>query len=219
MPNFNKHTKKCVGEKKKNKYSEFGKNLDNGKIKCIICKKICSKFGFINHYYYNHTIEGVERRRISKNNISQRYKNGELTVWNKNRTKDVDSRVLKISNSMKKAHEEGRASNIGYRKHLGLPSYPEEFFMKVIKNEFNDKNYEYNKQFYKYKIDFAWENKKRAIEIDGSQHERYANIKISDIKKDVLLKQYGWDVLRIKWKDMFNNTKKWIKIAKKFIDS
>lgn len=49
-------------------------------------------------------------------------------------------------------------------------------------------------------LDFAWINKKKCIEIDGQQHQTDEKRKESDIKKDDLLKQNGWKVLRLSWK-------------------
>lgn len=100
--------------------------------------------------------------------------------------------------------------------HSSNKSYPEEFFTKVIENEFEDKNYQYNFLFYQYRLDFAWVDKKKCIEIDGSQHEEQKQ-KESDIRKDKKLIEEGWQVLRIKWKDLYNNPKYWIEKAKSFI--
>ena len=102
--------------------------------------------------------------------------------------------------------------------HSSKMSYPEQFFTKVIENEFEDKNYEYNKLFFQYRLDFAWEDKKKCIEIDGSQHETIQAQKESDKRKDIKLQENGWQVLRIKWKDIFNYPKLYIRIAKNFID-
>lgn len=160
--------------------------------------------------------------------------------WNKGLTKDTDYRVRrnginvslskkgkpghpidkktrdKISKSMILAHREGRAHNINECRVKCEPSYPEKFFINCIINEFDDKNYVREFPIGRYSIDFAWVDKKLAIEIDGEQHERECQ-KNSDIQKDNLLHQNGWKVLRIKWKDMFNNPKKWIDISNKFI--
>lgn len=38
------------------------------------------------------------------------------------------------------------------------------------------------------------------------------------VKKDKILMDNGWEVLRIKWKDMFRDTKTYIELCKKFID-
>ena len=164
--------------------------------------------------------------------------------WNKGLTADTDSRIKamkekfkekiklglyvvkghpqteeskkKISQGMKKAHAERRAGEwLGRNK----KSYAEEFFTSVIENEFEDKNYEFNFHFGRYWLDFAWVEKKKCIEIDGAQHKRYAYQIENDIKKDELLKQNGWQILRIEWKEMFNNTKNTIQKAKDFIAS
>lgn len=126
----------------------------------------------------------------------------------------------KLSISMHKAAIEGR--NKGWTTTRCGPkkkSYPEEFFTKIIENEFNDKDYLYNVPFYTWKLDFAWPHKKLCIEIDGSQHERDEIQKESDIRKDKKLIECGWKILRIKWLDMFHNTQDYIKQAKEFIDN
>lgn len=72
--------------------------------------------------------------------------------------------------------------------------------------------------FSKFRLDFAWEHKKKVIEIDGSQHERDENQKHRDNRKDAPLKKEGWEVLRIRWIDLYNETQKYINLAKEFID-
>jgi very-short-patch-repair endonuclease len=124
-----------------------------------------------------------------------------------------------LSEKLKKAHTEGRAWNIGMSRWNNEPSYPEKFFMQVIKNEFKDKNYESEYPFGKFSIDFAWPHLKKAIEIDGEQHYRDKNQMRIDKEKNELLKQEGWQLLRIRWKLMFKDTKSYIKKAKRFIES
>lgn len=123
-----------------------------------------------------------------------------------------------ISLGMKKAHEEGRAHNIGQSRWNNEMSYPEKFFKAVIENEFSDKNFiqEFNVGIYS--IDFAWVEKKLAIEIDGEQHEK-EEYKERDKRKDKKLLEEGWKVLRIKWKDLYSNTKEKIEEAKTFINN
>lgn len=130
----------------------------------------------------------------------------------------ADESKEKIRESMKKAHIEGRAWNIGRSRWNNRKSYPEEFFTKVIENEFLDKNFHPEYPVGIYSLDFAWVHKKRCIEIDGEQHERYLEYRERDSRKDKYLKDNGWEILRIKWKDMYSETKKWIEIAKKHID-
>lgn len=164
--------------------------------------------------------------------------------WNKGLTKETDERIVKsaitlkenikngklirrkvivtnetkhkISEGMKKAHQERRAGEwLGRNK----KSYAEQFFEKVIQNEFLDKNYVFNYHFDRYWLDFAWIEKKKYIEIDGQQHERFEYQRKNDELKDALLKENGWKVLRIKWKDLFHDPKIFIEKAKQFIDA
>jgi len=172
------------------KLLEYKIKYDNFIIpKCPICGKDC----------------------INKNNINYTKTCGNTECFTKYFKK-------KVSDGMKKAHKEGRASNIGFNHWKGIPSYPEQFFMKVIENEFEDKNYEYNYHVHKYHIDFAWVNKMLAIEIDGAQHHRYIQHIIRDKRKDEYLQNNGWHILRISWKQLFNDTKKYISVARNFIE-
>ena len=90
--------------------------------------------------------------------------------------------------------------------------------MQVIANEFTDKNYVRERPFHRFSLDFAWEHKKKCIEIDGEQHEVFQEQIERDLRKNELLKEDGWQLLRLKWKDIFREPKKYIQIAKEFID-
>lgn len=123
-----------------------------------------------------------------------------------------------VSCAMKKAHKEGRAHNIGESRWNNEPSYPEKWFMTVIANEFDDKNYIREYPFHRYSLDFAWIDKKKCIEIDGEQHQRFDEYKERDKRKDVLLKEEGWQILRLNWKELkYTNTKNLIQLANNFI--
>lgn len=127
----------------------------------------------------------------------------------------------KISNSMKQAHKEKRAHNIGSSRWNNEHSWPEKWFIEVLQNEFNmieNIDYETEMPFNKYSLDFAWSEKKLCIEIDGEQHERFEEYKLRDITKDKLLLKNGWKVLRIKWKDCYANPKQYIKIVKNYLN-
>ena len=127
----------------------------------------------------------------------------------------------KISDGMKKAHADGRAHNIGECRWNNKPSYPEEWMIKVLKNEFNlelDSDYKREFPFHKYSLDFAFPNKKLCIEIDGEQHHKFKEQMERDIQKDKLLKDEGWSELREDWKSIFNNPKEFIKKLKIFFN-
>lgn len=91
-----------------------------------------------------------------------------------------------------------------------VTSYPEKFFINVLKNnnllEKCQTNYPIKKdKTNNYFLDFFFEDKKIDLEIDGKQHGYKERIE-SDINRDKLLKEKGINVYRIKWKSI--NTEK-----------
>lgn len=124
---------------------------------------------------------------------------------------------LAVSEGMKKAHKEGRAWNIGMSRWNSEMSYPQKFFTMVIANQFKDKNYKHQYPVGKYSLDFAWVDKKKCIQIDGQQHLKEDAIQHDRIRDQYLVAQ-DWNILRISWKQMCNDFKGKIKIAKQFID-
>ncbi len=198
------------------------------KVLCDYCNKEFSKYGLKNHIAITHL--GLTRGNKGKKS------------WCRGLTKETDERINnlsikisvslkgkkrkplselhkeKVSKGMKKAHSEGRAWNIGKSRWNNEPSYPEKFFMNVIENEFDDKNYVREYSVGKYSIDFAWPDKKIAIEIDGAQHERFEEYKLRDQTKDQLLESLGWKVQRINWKTFSNDTINIISFLKDFVN-
>lgn len=207
-------------------------------ILCPHCNKEVSKYGIKNHIRLKHTEEG---QQLCKGRDTF----GSSRAWNKGLTKDNDERVKKVSESMSKvmiennpfkgkshdsskkqqisqsmklAHKEGRANNWQDSKKYDNSSFPEKFFEQVIENEFNNKNCVREHRFGPFSLDFAWIDKKKVIEIDGSQHE-YPEQKERDQRKDESLFQNGWQILRIKWNEMFHNPRVYIDKALQFIES
>jgi very-short-patch-repair endonuclease/endogenous inhibitor of DNA gyrase (YacG/DUF329 family) len=98
------------------------------------------------------------------------------------------------------------------------PSYPELWMAEVINNYFDDKNYISEMAFSRYALDFAWPDKKKCIEMDGSQHklEKYAE---SDQRKDKALADAGWAIFRVEWNPRLKHEEpELIKKLKEFID-
>lgn len=58
----------------------------------------------------------------------------------------------------------------------------------------------------------------KCIELDGDQHIRFKEYADRDERKNQKLIDNGWKYLRIPWKEMYKDTKKWIQIAKEFIE-
>jgi very-short-patch-repair endonuclease len=173
------------------------------------CCKFCGKrynngqqtAGHQNHCELNPNADAIRLKMIESN---------------KNRNHTAETKQ-KLSEIMKQRHKDGLAWNIGKSRWNNKQSYPEKYFSKVIVNEFDDVVCETEYPLGNFSFDFAWVHKKKAIEIDGEQHYRFKEYIDRDIRKDKLAKQNGWDVLRIRWKDMYNNPKQFIKIANEFI--
>jgi very-short-patch-repair endonuclease/uncharacterized C2H2 Zn-finger protein len=184
------------------------KKLENKLLTYSICK-YCS-----NHF---------DKNKIGAHTINCNLNPSRLNIIEKIRNKSIGRKLSseikkKVSESMIKAHKEGRAWNIGKSRWNNEKSYPEKFFSIVINNEFINKNYITEYPIGVYSLDFAWPDLKKGIEIDGEQHERYEDYKQRDLKKDEFCNKNGWSILRIKWIDLYNNTKEKINDAKNFID-
>lgn len=202
-----------------------------GTWKCICCDMIFEtrqKLKDHNHEFHpiskgkawnsGCTKENDKRLAKAANTLHVRYSNGELIPFFSGKHHTIETKK-QVSKSMKLAHKEGRAYNIGTCRWNNEPSYPEKWFMEVIANEFNDKNYVREHPFHKYSLDFAWIDKKKCIEIDGKQHHEDLKQQERDKNKDKLLFAEGWKLLRLDWKWVFKYTQDAIKLAKEFIES
>lgn len=83
-----------------------------------------------------------------------------------------------------------------------LPSYPEQYFMNLFDHE-QIFGWERDKKEGRWFIDFAFNDKMIALEIDGKQHK---DRKDKDKEKDEYLKSAGWKVIRIDWFNPINET-------------
>ena len=97
-------------------------------------------------------------------------------------------------------------------------SWPEKVFINAVKRHGWYDKFEITreKSFYPYFVDFAFENVKVAVEIDGGQHEQ-AERKASDDKKDTLLITQGWRVYRVKAKQVLSDVNSIITDLEQFI--
>jgi very-short-patch-repair endonuclease len=165
----------------------------------------------------------TKAKRLGKESplVSEETKNKLSIASREWQSKREESKILshrkKISDSMKLAHKENRAWNIGKSRWNNKPSYPEIFFSEIIQNEFCDKEYVREFPIGIYSADFCWPHLKKVIEIDGSQHSRFEEYKERDKRKDMFLTSEGYKILRISWSDMCQNTLEKIKEAYNFI--
>jgi len=165
---------------------------------------------------------GIPLNYIRKSIKKGTFKIKSLSQWQKTKNnfpKLSDSAKLKLSLIMKERHSKGLAYTLGHNQNKGKSSYPEQWFEKVIYNEFKNKNYTREHILHRFSLDFAWINLKKCIEMDGEQHQRFQKQIDSDIQRDKILKDLGWETLRIPWKDCYREPKIWIKKAFDFIHS
>ena len=82
----------------------------------------------------------------------------------------------------------------------GEPSFPEKYITSLLKKDGYVKNtdYKFNLPCCGYFIDFAFEDIKIALEVDGKQHD-YPENKERDEKKEKALEDDGWTVVRLRW--------------------
>jgi len=114
---------------------------------------------------------------------------------------------IKTSKKAKELLKSGKIKSWFTRNKL-IPSYPEQFFIRVLDN--NGLKYQREVKIGKYFADFLIGN--LVLEIDGKQHE-YEERKIKDREKDKYLISNGYEVYRIKWKNPVTlDNKKYISI-------
>lgn len=136
-------------------------------------------------------------------------------------TKNVANReeIKKLKSDLfkkitKERHENGDTS-IGWQKRdILTPSYPEKITIDLLNDSLIE--YEYEKKVGKYFIDFAFNNKMIALEIDGRTHDDI-EVKQKDIRKDDFLTKNGWFVYRIKWTNTKDHYKKINDFIEKYI--
>ena len=99
-----------------------------------------------------------------------------------------------------------RGTHSGWHNRRGEQSYPEKYFVSVFENE-DISGYVTEKKVGRWFIDFAFEDKMIAIEIDGRQHKDEERAETDKIKDEYLF-QNGWKVFRIEWYNPINERNK-----------
>lgn len=181
-------------------------DYDNG----LSIREICLKYKLNNAIIKQAKLDKkFKTRNLSKSSI----------IREKLKPKKHSDKVrLYLSHIMKERHKNGTAHTLGHNRNKQKPSYPEKFIAKVIITEIKNQSFKRELKFHRFSLDFAWPELKRCIEVDGEQHDRFEDQKVRDQNKDNLLRQNGWCVLRLKWKEVYRHPKYYIGIIKCFID-
>ena len=120
----------------------------------------------------------------------------------------------KISEGVKKAHDEGRGHT--WKNRYENPSYAERWLYGFL----DSRNIKYEKEvpFMGFFLDVVIGNK--IIEIDGEQHympEKFPEQIERDQRKDKLLKENGFEELRLRWSLIQKDKENQIKILESFL--
>ncbi len=83
--------------------------------------------------------------------------------------------------------------------HSSKESYAEKYFNNIL----NKTNFKYERycSVNRYQLDFAFVDKGIDLEIDGDQHYLDEVVMKSDERRNIYLKNEGWEIIRIKWSD------------------
>jgi len=124
-----------------------------------------------------------------------------------------------LSNALKKAHKEGRAWNIGKSRWNNKPSKAEELFKNFLeRNGYKEKIDFYQEfPFSIYSADFYFPKMSLVIEIDGRQHKRFKEYMERDKRKDIKIKEFGVNILRISWRALFYDSKNLYNMIEKLL--
>jgi very-short-patch-repair endonuclease len=205
-----KNGKPCCSDSQ-NKCSKMRENnrAKNKIRKCSLCN-VCKQM-ISNTCYKQHK----NNCNLTENNIADAKKYFSLFVsWSeiKRKTGLRESEMRKIFKNEKRSltqifkvvHALNKTNSWIHKE-----SYAEKFFNNFLISEgfVEGKDYirEYQVSFYR--IDFFFQSLNIAIEIDGQQHVRLRHQIDIDRRKNLFLREQNVEVIRLFWKDMFQDTK------------
>ena len=194
------------------KLQEYKDNLKSRDMISLMRSAKILKYGQIG-WNKGQTKETNQNIKKTGENLSKRYKNGELVgIWkNRNLSKEHKN---KISSGIKKAHSEGRHPGYSFiNKDPNRMSYPEKYIKECFVNEglFNLFKIEIHKPIGKYFLDFSFSDLKVDFEVDSRYHISSKEAIEHDIERNNFLIKNGWKVYRIFWKSFLKNPKEEIR--------
>lgn len=158
----------------------------NDKISKALSKNIEIECGECNEIFIRkRKVQIFCSRRCSSKNVSKR--------------DYIKEQKIKFFSELARKRYDSGDNSIGWQvRNILTPSFPEKMTINYLNNNLIE--FEYEKKVGKYFIDFAFNKYKIALEIDGRTHDDVLVIE-KDKRKDEFLKENGWRVFRIKWKN------------------
>lgn len=185
-------------------------HIDGKTVACVIAARTCQYCGTT----WNTTKSGIANHELRCKHNPNRKPN---KPGSRGFTQTPEFRA-KCSERMKRRHELGIAPSYQNRKYV-KHSYPELWLIGLLCNKYGwTENVDYKTElpFHGYFLDFSWPDKRLCIELDGDLH-RYEKRQKSDEKKDKLLHNDGWLVLRIKWGYILTHKQEFEAMLDKFL--
>ena len=142
--------------------------------------------------------DGWEKGRRIKETLASRYKHSLVCVKCSSTflSKTLSrTKCLSCANSDNGKIPAQRGTHAGWHNRRGESSYPEKYFETLFEKE-SIHGWSREHKVGRWFIDFAFLEKKIALEIDGRQHDDRVEL---DKLKDNHLIMNGWDVIRIRW--------------------
>ena len=153
-------------------------------------REIAKKYNIKSKYWIQYKLlDGVTRDLSEANKIAHK-----KHPWKFKQTETSKEKIRIARLKFLKEHPEQTA----WRTSKHNISYPEKCFIKYLKDRGIDKKYEIEreKSFFPYFADFAFNELKLVVEIDGSQHVLEKERIERDIDKDKLIQNLGWKIIR-----------------------
>lgn len=174
----------------KNKYNwnEIQKFYNDGNS----LRDIEKKYGVSSGSIYKKIKNGILKTRTKSDAIKLSYKNKPRKLSEDTKKKISESRIKYLKENPDKVPYLLNHYSKG-------ESYPEEYFDKIFKKY--KMKYEKQLRISIYQLDFAFIDNGINIEIDGEQHYVDNRIVESNKRKDVFLKENGWNIIRIRWSE------------------
>lgn len=198
---------------------------------CSICnKQLTNKKSYTGHYVHMHTDANKKRIKTIQKNISD----GTLVWWNKGKNKETDSRVLKLSTSLKRMYRSGEIHGTWTGKKMPKSSrdkmsssrkkllalrpdlHPNRrlagnrskmtYPEQLVFDYLSVNNYVFRHNFRidKYWVDFIIDSK-FVIEVDGSRWHSSPSQLEYDNNRDTIIKSRGYIIFRISAKNVISN--------------
>jgi len=170
---------------------------------CPVCQKIL----YVTKYEFNrrkNCSHACRNKSVYHRKCNSESKKGKSIPWNKGvsgYTTNWKGGKMKDTTNLKKNHwmKKGNFYEKYMRTKVSIPSKHE----LKLKEYFDRLNIQYKQQvsIIKYQVDFLL-GKKLVVEVDGDWHYKKGKLRNEDIKRDIFIRNLGYDVIHLKHREV-----------------